>query len=119
MSVRLKGTRVPTHDVVDTAMWVSYGATAPEPTTAACRSGMPQTTGAPGATPSSAATSGSRGPSTEPVGMSSGSRARSRRVLLTSESTYPSGAPRRLSVSHDAIIEAGVAAALPVNLRPR
>ncbi len=80
---------------------------------------MPQTTGAPAATPSSAATSGSRGPSTEPVAMSSGSRARSRRVLLTSASTYPRGAPGRLSVSQEAIIEAGVAAARPVKRSPR
>ena len=80
---------------------------------------MPHTTGAPAATPSSDATLGSRLPSTEPVGMSSGSRRRSRPVFARSPSTYPSGAPMRLSVIHEAIIEAGVAAARPVKRRPR
>ena len=92
-------------------MWVSYGATAPEPTTAACRSGTPQTTGAPGRRRARRRRRAAAGRARSPSARSSGSRARSRRVLATSESTYPSGAPRRLSVSHDAIIEAGVAAA--------
>ena len=74
MSVRLNGTRELIHDVVEMATCVSYGATAPEPTTAACRSGIPHSTGAPGETPSSSATSGSSGPSTDPVGRSSGRR---------------------------------------------
>ena len=117
--MRLNGTRQPIHDVVDTAMCVSNGATAPDPSTAACRSGMPHTTGAPPATPSSDATSGSSGPSTEPVAMSSGSRPRSRRDLVRSSSTYPNGAPMRLSVSHEAIMDAGVAAARPVKRSPR
>src|SRR5205807_4489685 len=38
--------------------WASNGATAPEPTKAVCRSGTPATTGMPGRTPSSSATSG-------------------------------------------------------------
>ncbi len=72
MSVRLNGTRALIHDVVEIATCVSYGRTAPEPTTAACTSGMPQTTGAPGATPISAATSAVSAPSTEPVGQQLG-----------------------------------------------
>ena len=71
--MRLKGTRALNHAVVETARWVSYGSTAPEPTTAACRSGIPQMTGTPGATPSSPATAGRSAPSTVPVGTSSGS----------------------------------------------
>ncbi len=74
MSVRLNGTRALSHDVVEMATCVSYGATAPEPTMAACMSGTPHITGAPGATPRSPATSGRSGPSTDPVGSSSGRR---------------------------------------------
>src|ERR1700694_1996307 len=107
-SVRLNGTAHAIHDVVLMVMWASYGATAPEPRNAVCRSGTPQTTGTDGMS-SSSPTSGRTLPSTLPVGISSGSRPGSRPDRRTSSGTYEGFAPGRLSVSHDRIIEAGVA----------
>ena len=60
------------------------------------------------------------GPSTEPVGCRGGSFARSLPASRTSSGSYTADAdaPRRLSVSHDNTIEAGVAATRPVRHAP-
>src|ERR1700682_3696687 len=117
-SVRLNGTSQAIHDVVLMVMWASYGATAPEPRKAVWRSGTPHTTGT-GGIPSASPTSGRTVPSTLPVATNSGSRSRSRPERRTSSGTYERFAPGRVSVRHDRIIEGGVAATRPVNLRPR
>src|SRR5665647_863250 len=117
-SAFLNGTGAETHAVVEIEMCPAKSATAPAPTAAVCRSGTPHTTGVEIDRPNSAATSGSSVPSTEPVAIRSGSFARSRRASLTKVASYPTAAPGRLSVSHDPIIDAGVAAMRPVRRRP-
>ena len=77
-------------------------------------SGMPQATGTPALSPSRLAGSGSSRPWIEPVGTSSGSNELFRSLRLMSSLLYPSGAPMWLSVSQEAVIDAGVATALPV-----
>ncbi len=59
--------------VVDTATWGCMPRTAPDPTQAECRSGVPATTTTPAGRPRSAATRGRTVPTTVPVARSGGS----------------------------------------------
>ena len=86
-SVRLKGTSQEIQAVVAIVRCAWYGATAPEARKAVWRSGIPATTGTPAGIPSSSATEARIPPSTDPVGMSSGSRWGSRPARRTSSGT--------------------------------
>ena len=55
----------------------------------------------------------------EPVGINSGSNSGLRPERLTRSSTYSGLLPMWLSVSHDAVIDTGVAAARPVSRKAR
>lgn len=96
-------------------MCVAWTPSAPDPTVAACRSGIAVVTCTPLGSPRSAATSSSTGPITEPVGTSGGSFAASILAMRTSAGSYAGvRSRRRLSISHAASIDAGDAAARPV-----
>ena len=86
-SVFLRGTGALIQAVVpiEACGWPS--STAPAPTAAACRSGSPVTATADGGMPSCAATSGSTGPTTDPVATSGGSSDPSTPAARTSTSS--------------------------------
>lgn len=65
--------------------------------------------------PMSAATSGRTGPMIEPLRTSGGSRAALIPAILTRTGSYSIRSRSRLSVSHDAVIDIGEAAATPLN----
>lgn len=92
-------------------MWREHAPTAPEPRTAACRSGEPVTTCALVGMPIAAATSARTGPMSEPEGTSGGSRSGSIPLCPNRIGSYAVRERSRLSVNQAAVIDIGVAAA--------
>jgi hypothetical protein len=93
--------------VVEMATWGWKASTAPEPTQAEWRSGVPATTRTPSGRPRSAATEGSTVPRTEAVADSGGSLSAGTPLARTRTGSYSRTSGRRLSVSQAPAIDAG------------